>query len=56
MIFQLLMIAWLSTGPEFISSGWLADESQCQRYARDIARIYPRGTQFDRQCIEGYHL
>lgn len=56
MIFQLLMIVWLSTGPEFISSGWLADETECQSFARQALREYPRGTKFDAKCIEGYHL
>lgn len=56
MIFQLLMIVWLSTGPEYISSGWLADQAACQQYARDVARMYPRGTHVEAKCIEGYHL
>lgn len=56
MIYQLLLIVWLADGPHFYASGFLPEAKDCQRYAIDVSRFYPRGTLFTGQCIEGYSL
>lgn len=56
MIYQLILIVWLADGPHFYASGFLPDEKGCQRYALDVSRFYPFGTQITGQCIEGHSI